>query len=507
MPPTTYHLPSSTLPSPLPSPNGRGDTEAAADPFYLAAVRTRRREGFLWQKLRDPRSFDYGQTDAKGYNEHLLMGRFAFTPAEREAIMTFVLGLVAESPGRKYLPPPEPRRRAIIEGRKVLDKYACAQCHVLEMEQWVVDFDVPSPVSGRGAGGEGSDSVDRRVGQATVQSHQEPPQTDSVGGRWHVAGGESQTHIPPTTYHLPSPTLPSPQPSPKGRGDLVGMPQRTAEGKLDETEDEDGNPLYAFQLWEPATIGSKTWPVGGAAVLVPPGKILQKRPPRGGDFARLLFPAAIAEAKQAGSTAGPQEAWGFLPPALVHVGRAVQPGWLHDYLLQPSVIRPASLLRMPKYNLSPAEARKLADYFAAAAGAEFPFDSDPRGIAARQAAGASSRFESWQRAYRLVTDEKAFCGQCHLFGDRRPGGGTPSAGSWTTLAPNLQRVAARIRPEYLRRWLADPKAILPYTPMPVNFPPNERRGQDLLPGTSGEQLDAVVDFLLNYGEYARGKGK
>ena len=335
---------------------------AADREFYLDAIRTQRREGFLWQKLRAPRSFDYVQTAEKGYHEQLLMGRFSLTPAEREAIITFVLGLVAEAPKEKYLPRPEPRRRAIVEGRKVLDKYACAQCHVLEMERWTVESRVESRES--------------RVLLSALDSH---------------------------------------------LSTLVGMPQRTAEGKLDQTEDEDGNPLYAFQLWEPAAIGGKVWPVGGASVLVALGQIVQQRPPRGGDFARLLLPAVIAETKLASSTIATEEAWGFLPPPLVQTGRAVQPAWLHDYLLQPSVIRPASVLRMPKYNLSPDEAAKLADYFAAAAGADFPFDSDSRGRAARLADDGPGQVQRWQKALRLIIDQKTFCAKCHLVGDYAAG--------------------------------------------------------------------------------------
>jgi cytochrome c551/c552 len=445
-------------PSPQPSPKGRGDAESDADRgFYLDAVRTQRREGFLWQKLRAPRSFDYLKTAHKGYNEQLLMARFSFTPAEREAIITFVLGLVAEAPKEKYLPRPEPRRRAIVEGRKVLDKYACAQCHTLEMERW---------------------TIERRKGEG--------------GGM--KEGGYATTgkgHLPLSSFLLPPSSL-----------TLVGMPQRTAQGALDETEDEDGKPLYAFTLWEPVTIGGKVWPVGGASVLVAPGQIVHQYPPRGGDFARLLLPAAIAEAKAAGSTAGPQEAWGWVPPPLVHTGRALQPAWLHDYLLEPDVIRPASVLRMPKYNLSPEEAAKLVDYFAAAAGTDFPLDSRPRGRAPRPAGDRPAQAPPWEKAFRLVTDQKTFCAKCHLVGDWRPGGPAPSAGwSGTVLAPNLERVAARIRPDYLRRWIANPKGILPYTPMPVNFPVDETRGQDLLSGTSAEQLDAVCDFLLNYDTY------
>ena len=33
---------------------------------------------------------------------------------------------------------PDPRRKAIVEGRKVIDKYACAECHTLELERWTL---------------------------------------------------------------------------------------------------------------------------------------------------------------------------------------------------------------------------------------------------------------------------------------------------------------------------------------------------------------------------------
>jgi cytochrome c2 len=67
---------------------------------------------------------------------------------------------------------------------------------------------------------------------------------------------------------------------------------------------------------------------------------------------------------------------------------------------------------------------------------------------------------------RILLDRKTYCAKCHLIGDYRPEGDT-----LTSLAPNLQDVARRIRPDYLRRWLADPRSVLPYTAMPVNFPP------------------------------------
>ena len=255
-------------PSPQPSPTGRGDAESEADrEFYLEAIRTKRREGFIWQKLRAPRSFDYAATANKSYNEHLLMGRFSFTAAEREAIITFVLGLVAEPPKDKYLPRPDPRRRAIVEGRKVLDTYACAQCHTLETERWTIEWD-------------------------PAKAPEPPP---------------AAADYPFLKPHVTPAQLAASQKT-DGRGlcraELVGMPQTSAVGELEETEDEDGNPRYAFVLWEPAVIAGKVWPVGGASVLVSPGQIVARRPPLGGDFARLLYPWAMGEARDSGANPG-----------------------------------------------------------------------------------------------------------------------------------------------------------------------------------------------------------
>ena len=77
------------------------------------------------------------------------------------------------------------------------------------------------------------------------------------------------------------------------------------------------------------------------------------------------------------------------------------------------------------------------------------------------------------------------------------------------MAPNLADVYRRLRPEYVRNWIANPVMILPYTPMPVNVkyvasaPHKGGVSQDLYHGTSVEQVDALVDLLMNYDEFAR----
>jgi hypothetical protein len=56
----------------------------------------------------------------------------------------------------------------------------------------------------------------------------------------------------------------------------------------------------------------------------------------------------------------------------------VQTEWLHNFLLDPYPIRPAVVLRMPRFNMSPDEATKLVNYFAAKDNVEFPYTFSQR---------------------------------------------------------------------------------------------------------------------------------
>ena len=112
----------------------------ADEGFYRRLIAEGDRIGFLHQKLRQPRSFDYRVVQDKGYHERLRMPRFPLSEEDREAIMTFVLGLVAEPPGERFLPQPDARREAIIEGQAVLAAYRCDSCHVMQPEEWRLAF-------------------------------------------------------------------------------------------------------------------------------------------------------------------------------------------------------------------------------------------------------------------------------------------------------------------------------------------------------------------------------
>ena len=71
------------------------------------------------------------------------------------------------------------------------------------------------------------------------------------------------------------------------------------------------------------------------------------------------------------------------------------------------------------------------------------------------------------------------------------------------MAPRLDRVHARLRPEYIHRWLANPVRTLPYTGMPMNIPPDKPLDQKLFAGTSEQQLNGLVDLLMNFDRLAQ----
>jgi hypothetical protein len=54
-----------------------------------------------------------------------------------------------------------------------------------------------------------------------------------------------------------------------------------------------------------------------------------------------------------------------LPPPLLREGEKVQPAWLFQFLRDPFEIRPLTVLRMPRFNMSEDEAMDLVNYFAA----------------------------------------------------------------------------------------------------------------------------------------------
>jgi len=438
--------------------------------FFLEKLLAHEREGFLWQKLRAPRSYDYKKAENKSYNERYRMPKFPFDDAQREAVMTFVLGLVAEPPAPQFVHRPDAREQARIDGLKVAEQYNCGGCHALQMDRWDVRY---KP----GSLGEAAEVADYPFlsPHFTDQDVQKSLVTDRQGRR-HAR--------------------------------LVGMPLLDPASGKPQLVDEDGVPIedgdteavphQPVMLWQDTLVDGQPRIVGGQNVVVPADAVKAgvHYPARGGDLARLLFPVVIADEKQINPNVKADDAWGWLPPPLVGEGKKVQSGWLHKFLLNPHTIRPSAVLRMPKFNFRSSEAAALVDYFAAVDGADAPYVYDPRLDESSLAEAERAKPGHLEGALKIVTNNN-YCVKCHLVGSYAPPG-NPKA-----LAPQLERVHERLRPDYVHNWIANPKRYLPYTGMPVNIPFDKPVSQDLYAGTSEQQVDALTDLLMHFDAFAK----
>ena len=438
--------------------------------FFVEKLLAHEREGFLWQKLRAPRSYDYKKVENKKYNERYRMPQFPFDQKQREAVMTFVLGLVAEPPAPKYVYQPTPREEARLKGLVVAEQYNCGGCHTLQMDRWDLRY---KP----GTLGEAAEVADYPF----LSPHFTPQQVESS------LAEDRQGRRRTTLVGMPE------------LDPMTGKPMvKDEDGVQMEEGDDEALPHRSVMLWHDALVDGEPRQVGGANVLVPEDAIRAGRhyPAKGGDLARLLFPVVIADEKQINPNVKPDDAWGWLPPPLVGEGKKVQSAWLHKFLLNPHTIRPPAVLRMPKFNFQSSEAADLVNYFAAVDGAEYPYVYDPR-LDENTLAETEKRHPGhMQDALKIVTNNN-YCVKCHLVGDYAP------PGNLKALAPQLERVHERLRPDYVHNWIANPKRYLPYTGMPVNIPFDKPVSQDLYPGTSEEQVDALTDLLMHFDAYAK----
>lgn len=451
--------------------------------FYMDQLNAGNRIGFIYQKLASPRSYDYEKTEHKRYNERLRMPMFPFDDGDREAVITFVLGLVGSPPPAAYVYQPSERDKAIQEGQAVIAKYNCGGCHILDAERWDIAFE-PG-----------------RYGEQSL----------------------SPTYPFVTKEYLPAEQIASATPDRRNliTATLRGMPMLSNDGRamiLDDFgdpvfEDDEYKPFnltYLLQLWQPALIEGESFQVGGLPLEVDSASIERRLPSRSGDLAKYLLPHVVDIERQTNQNAKGSEAWAWVPPPLLGEGNKVQTDWLHEFLLDPYAIRPAVFMRMPKFGMSPEEATKLVNYFAAKDNANYPYAFQERQRTGhlleasreyqQKVEGDRTRLDD---AMKIVTSQD-YCVKCHIVGDFNP------TSSDRAKAPDLAEVYRRLRSGYLRKWIGMPASILPYTAMPVNIkydPDQPNQGttvpQDLYHGTSTDQVDALVDLLMNYDKYAR----
>jgi len=456
-------------------------------PFYDQQLHSGNRIGFIYQKLRAPRSYDFKKTENKKYNERLRMPQFHFSVEEREAVITFVLGLVGEPPKLKYVFKPNARAKALLEGRQVLEKYNCGGCHVLEGERWEISYR-----PGQYGEQQRNTTYPFLLYQPSLEDRTKSTNTDFRNLRHAVIEG------------LPS----------LGNDGLPVVNDPEGEPVLEEDSYSIRSVEFSLYPFKPMVLDGFDYQVNERGLAIRGAQVERRYPARGGDLTKYLLPHVVAREQAALPTLKGAEAWGWLPPPLINEGIKVQTDWLHSFLLDPFPIRPGVVLRMPKFNMSPQEATALVNYFAARDSAAYPYSYSSRQrvehlqqaeteyrdkLPTDQAAVEGSRLDL---ALNIVTNPN-YCVQCHIVGDFVPTKEERGKG------PNLSQIYKRLRPEYARNYIAQPTVYLPYTGMPVNIkydPALEHTGslvpQEVFPGDSTDQLEGLVDLLMNYDEYS-----
>lgn len=460
--------------------------------YFYQSLNSHGRAGFIWQKLRQPRSYDYEKVETKGYDERLRMPKFPFNEDDIEAIATFVLGLVAEPPADQYIYTPSQREHDRIQGEKLLTKYNCSGCHLIELPEITFGTDGESLVS------EGKTLEDfltngaAAAGDVHAQGLEllmklKPPREAFTGRSYTVTVDDE-----PTTYD-----------EVRFRGLVRALPD-----KEEDPEDQ----FYAFDLWETLQLDPERYLLPQYNMTVPVSQLLNIKAARGGDFAEWLTQHMLTDGSGIGGSGQRAPDIGRSrqksPPPLYLEGIKVQTQWLYEFLLEPYTLRHETVLRMPRFNMSKEEAKALASYFAAADGAAYPYQElqprDPDYLASHAATlrneGLLGESEDYlNTSWNVLTGaslpvKDRLCSKCHAIA------GEPYRGASADdiRGPNLQYASNRLRSEWLHLWLYNPGWVTPYTSMPVNFKSNVKVMPELFKGDGAAQVTGVRDALLNY---------
>ncbi len=478
------------------------DNKKPYEQFFFEALDHHQRDGFLNQKLVEPRSYDYDRLRA--WDERLRMPQFRFSRSvvkrdasvednaqadrdeaeAREAVMTFVLGLVAEPIPQAYVYRPSGDKEAVVKGKHVLEKFNCASCHFVDAGRYEFKLnEMARDVLNSMAYSKDNSNY--------ASDHREPFKEQN---EW--------------TGQL------SPD---KDRLTITGMPDVRDPNTIRLTE--------AVRFLNNAHEVRDVPAANHFKLDVEEMKlqILSKTAPNGGTFTDLLVPYLGSRLPLYKDYVKARSA---LPPPLLREGEKAQPEWLFQFLKNPTVIRPAAVLRMPKFNMSDEDAMTLVNYFAASdrlsnpgGGLDYPYlhvpqrsDSfwreetaeyverlkkdklfDERKKAIEEIAGAS--VNQWEQegayatdAYRLLSNYEVCLG-CHNVGSLKAKNPERDQG------PPLDLSWQRLRPEWTARWIANPDRMISYpNPMPSNFTKDTKYHE--FDGTQIEQIFAVRDVLM-----------
>ena len=440
--------------------------------FFYESLLHHGRPGFIWQKLRDPRSYDYMKTETKGYDERLRMPKFPFDQEEIEAVATFVLGLVADPPAPQYVYQPEGAELARIEGEKLITKFNCTGCHMLDMPTVRYGVNPEEVLPSELTPGEHPEALPLLLAL-------KPPADPWTGETREFMVEEEKTKLPIFEFEGLVSSLPDPEDDPEFQE-------------------------YGFDLWETLKLAGDQLMFPSSRITVPASRLVGIEPGRGGEFAEWLVDL-LMETTTDGNR---QLAWQMAPPPLYKEGIKVQTDWLYHFLREPHKLRHTTTLRMPKFNLSSDEARILANYFAAVDGAPYPYEAIPQ-REGDYLAMRSAETEQLLEGEPYLTEawhvlNAPLCIKCHSLAGREFQASDPQK---DIRGPNLEFVSDRLRPDWLMLWLFKPQWITPYTSMPQPYLRGGGTFPELFEGDATQQTIATRDALMNYNRLMERIGK
>jgi cytochrome c2 len=146
------------------------------------------------------------------------------------------------------------------------------------------------------------------------------------------------------------------------------------------------------------------------------------------------------------------EQGGTLAPDLAFEGSKVQKEWLKGYLKKPYAIRPYLVERMPRFNMTPQEADRLAVYI------DLVLRNDEVDAASNSQTGNPD-------TGRSLYFDKYICQSCHSID-----------GEGGYYGPALENVANRLKPTWLNTRLVSPHSYEPDAREPaLNIPDEDRK--------------------------------
>lgn len=342
--------------------------------FFADSLLHHGREGYLFQKLNEPRSYDFARTRA--WDDRARMPQFRFARAKaikkragesdsefaarskveeganlkaeaeaREAVMTFVLGLLAEPVPEKMINTPSGDRLAEVKGRQVLENFNCAGCHLVRPGYFELKTNSSTMAT-----------LEKIASIKDVPDYFFPNHNKWVG----------TLQTSPDFIALHGVIR---QPPPEKFNDLSTTVRLTDAARFLTRSKEQINFPAATSL-----------PLSSNDFLVPSKAVLESRDASrgfqkdkgqyGGRFGDLLVGYLTRKDPKAFKIADPStgdsnEARPLVPPSLLGQGERTRPEWLYEFLLNPSKVRKMTLLQMPKFNMSPGDAQALVDYFGA----------------------------------------------------------------------------------------------------------------------------------------------